>query len=188
MKLKSFILFTLLTAMFAADAQQTINDVVLPATLKTGNADLTLNGGGIRKKLFFKVYVGALYVQAKTKNAAEVLNADKETGFRLVITSGVINSNNFSEAIEEGFGKSMNGNTAPLRNQINQLIATFKSEPINEGDVFDLIYVPGKGTQAYKAGKLKVTIPGLDFKKALFGIWLGTNPVDTDLKTALLGG
>lgn len=188
MKLKFFLVFALLTAMFASDAQQTINDVALPAGLKAGTTDLTLNGGGIRKKLFFKVYVGALYVPQKTKNASDVVNADKPTGFRLVITSGVINSNNFSEAIEEGFGKSMNGNTAPLRSKIDQLITTFKSEPINEGNFFDLIYVPSEGTHCYKGGKLKITIPGIEFKKALLGIWLGSNPVDTDLKTALLGG
>jgi hypothetical protein len=30
-------------------------------------------------------------------------------------------------------------------------------------------------------------IPGLDFKKALFGIWLCDNPADKDLKLKLLG-
>ena len=30
-------------------------------------------------------------------------------------------------------------------------------------------------------------LPGLDFKKALFGIWLSNDPVDEDLKDAMLG-
>ena len=35
-------------------AQVTINGVTLPATVKAGESTLSLNGGGIRKKLFFK--------------------------------------------------------------------------------------------------------------------------------------
>ncbi|HEV2719266.1 MAG TPA: chalcone isomerase family protein, partial [Thermoanaerobaculia bacterium] len=37
---------------------------------------LVLNGAGLRKKFFIKVYVGGLYLQAKNSNAAAVLGAD----------------------------------------------------------------------------------------------------------------
>ena len=188
MKLKHIALLLCTIFMLGADAQLTVNGVTLPAGIKAGATDLVLNGGGIRKKLFFKVYTGGLYVTAKTKNAVDIVSADKPTGFRLTITSGVINSNNFSEAIEEGFGKSMKGNTAPLKDKINMLITTFKSEEIKEGDMFELVYIPGEGVRASKNGKLRTTVPGLDFKKALFGIWLGDEPVDADLKSGLLGG
>lgn len=187
MKLQSTILLALLFVSSISDAQLTINGITLPATVKQGTTDLVLNGGGIRKKLFFKLYTGGLYLSAKNKNAADIVNADKPTAFRLTITSGVINSSNLSEAVEEGFGKSMKGNTAPLKDKITILVSTFKSEEIKEGDMFELSYVPGEGVKAYKNGKLKNTIQGLDFKKALFGIWLGEDPVDADLKTALLG-
>lgn len=187
MKLKSIALIAAMFVFFISDAQLTINGVTLPATVKQGTTDLLLNGGGIRKKLFFKLYTGGLYLSAKSKNAADIVNADKPTAFRLTITSGVINSGNLSEAVEEGFGKSMKGNTAPLQEKINVLVSTFKSEEIKEGDMFELSYVPGEGVKAFKNGKLKNTITGLDFKKALFGIWLGEDPVDADLKTALLG-
>ncbi len=188
MKANRILLFFFMFLFVAADAQVTINGVTLPAGIKAGTTDLVLNGGGIRKKMFFKVYTGGLYVTAKSKNAAEIVSADKATGFRLTITSGVINSNNFSEAIEEGFTKSLKGNTAPLKSKIDMLISTFKSEEIKEGDMFELVYVPGEGVKASKNGKLKTTIAGLDFKKALFGIWLGEDPVDADLKAGLLGG
>ena len=187
MKLKSIALIAVMFVFFISDAQLTINGITLPATVKQGTADLVLNGGGIRKKLFFKLYTGGLYLSAKNKNAADIVNADKPTAFRLTITSGVINSNNLSEAVEEGFTKSMKGNTTPLQEKITLLVSTFKSEEIKEGDMFELSYVPGEGVKAYKNGKLKNTIQGLDFKKALFGIWLGEDPVDADLKTALLG-
>ena len=188
MKLKSLILFLAVIASVVADAQVTLNGITLPASIKQGTTEVVLNGGGIRKKLFFKLYTGGLYVTAKSKNAADIINADKATAFRLTVTSSVLNKDNFSEAIQEGFGKSMKGNTTPLQAKIDALIATFKSEDIKEGDVFELFYVPGEGVKASKNGKLKNTIAGLDFKKALFGIWLGEDPVDADLKAGLIGG
>jgi hypothetical protein len=170
-----------------ACAQKTINGITLPATIKKDNAELLLNGGGVRKKVFFKLYVAGLYVQSKTSNGYEVIMNDKEMLMRLTITSGMISSDNMSEAIEEGFKKSMNSNTVPLKDKVDLFIGTFKMEAIKEGDVFEILYVPSLGVQTYKNGKLASTIPGLDFKKAVFGIWFSGNPVDGDLKKALLG-
>ena len=36
-------------------------------------------------------------------------------------------------------------------------------------------------------GEVKVVVPGLAFKKALFGIWLSDDPVQDDLKEGMLG-
>ena len=184
---KNLMLFLIIFIGFTAQAQLTLNGVTLPAKVKKDNTELLLNGGGIRKKLFFKLYTAGLYVDAKTKNSADVVNADKAMVMRLTITSGVISSSNMSEAIEEGFKKSMKDNTAPLQAKIDEFINTFKKDVIKEGDVFEIWYIPGQGVKSYKNDKLQSTIPGLDFKKALFGIWFSDTPVDEDLKKGLLG-
>jgi hypothetical protein len=49
-----FCLFILIA--FGAEAQLTLNGVTLPAKVNKDNTELILNGGGIRKKLFFKLY------------------------------------------------------------------------------------------------------------------------------------
>jgi len=187
--MKTIVNFLLCTFIcFGADAQLTLNGVTLTAKLKQDNTELSLNGGGIRKKMgFIKVYVAGLYTTEKSKNGNDIVAADKPVAVRLTITSGMVNSNNMSESIQEGFGKSMKGNTAPLQSQIASFIETFKKENIKEGDVFELWYVPGTGVKSFKNGQLKSTIAGLDFKKALFGIWLCDTPVDEDLKKGLLG-
>lgn len=187
MKNNTFLLIVALFLSIGAEAQLTLNDITLPATITKDNTPLLLNGGGIRKKLFFKLYTGGLYLNSKSKNAADIINADLPTAFRLTVTSGVLNSNNFSEAIQEGFEKSLGGNTKALQAKIDEFINTFKKEEVKEGDVYELWYFPGKGVSSYKNGVLKSTVAGLDFKKALFGIWLSTNPVDEDLKKGLLG-
>ncbi|MCW5908847.1 MAG: chalcone isomerase family protein [Chitinophagales bacterium] len=180
-------LFLAVVTLLTTHAQVTLNNVTLPAKLKKDNTELTLNGGGIRKKAFFKLYTAGLYVTEKSKSGSDIAGADKPVAIQLTITSGVISSSNMSEAIKEGFGKSLKGNTAPLQSKIDEFINTFKKEEIKEGDVFEMWYTPGTGVKSYKNGKLQSTIAGLDFKKALFGIWLSDTPVDEDLKKGLLG-
>ena len=60
-------------------------------------------------------------------------------------------------------------------------------QDIKEGDKINLDYIPGKGVRVTKNGDVKGTVPGLDFKKALFGIWFGTPPVQESLKKEMLG-
>jgi len=170
-----------------ANAQLTLNEVTLTAKLKLDQSELVLNGGGIRKKAFFKVYVGGLYLAQKNKNAESIINAEQEMAVRLQITSSVVSSSNMSESIREGFNKSTKGNTASLNARINVFINTFSKEAIKEGDVFLLYYKPSEGLKTYKNDKFQSTTTGADFKKALFGIWLGADPVDADLKKGLLG-
>lgn len=183
------LLATILCAALATptQAQVTINDVTLPATMKAGESSVSLNGGGIRKKLFFKLYVGGLYLSSKSSDANAIINADEAMAVKLQITSGMISSDNMSEAINEGFEKSTGGNVAPLKDKISKFVDTFKKSEIVEGNVFDIVYVPGTGVESYKNGKLQSTIEGLEFKKALFGIWLCDEPADDDLKKAMLG-
>lgn len=168
-------------------AQMELAGVKLPSKLSNGKEELNLNGGGIRKKYFIKVYVAALYSETKNKDAQQIINADKPMGVRIQVVSSLVTSDNMAEPIREGFSKSLNGKTATLQSKIDAFIKTFTAEEINEGDTFDLWYIPGTGVKSYKNGKYKSTVSGLDFKRALFGIWLGKDPVDEDLKDGLLG-
>ena len=63
----------------------------------------------------------------------------------------------------------------------------FFSQEIVEGDTYDITYQTGKGVVCYKNNKELGSIEGMDFKKALFGIWLGKNPADSNLKRGMLG-
>ncbi len=168
-------------------AQLEVNGVSLPAKLKTSTTELTLNGAGVRKKAFFKVYVLGLFLKEKNKDAAAIIKDNEEMAVRLQITSSVVSSSNMSEAVREGFEKSLKGNIAPLKSKIDAFIEVFSKDKIKEGDVFLLDYIPGVGVKSFKNGKLLATTEGEDFKRALFGIWLSANPVDAGLKTAILG-
>ena len=182
-----FVLITIVSFTLTANAQKTLNGVTLPAELSFNEQTLELNGGGIRTKYFFKLYTAGLYLMHKSSDNKAIIEADETMAIRLEITSSMISSDNMSEAINEGFDKSTGGNTSAIRSRIDEMLKTFSSEGISIGDVFDIVYVPGLGTQTSKNGALESTITGLDFKKALFGIWLSDNPVQADLKKGMLG-
>ena len=59
--------------------------------------------------------------------------------------------------------------------------------PATRIDIYDIKYVPGTGVSLEVNGAVKGTIPGVDFKKAVFAIWLGAEPPNKALKNGMLG-
>ncbi len=188
---KRFFNFSFLTFLLLSNynfAQIKVQGVTLPAKLGKEDKVCMLNGAGVRNKYFMNVYVAGLYVKTKTTNPAEVINADKPMAVRLQIISALVTQDRMAESIIEGFQKSTKGNTKPIQKEIDMIVRVFKSEPIKVGDVFDIWYTPGVGITATKNNKkFDVLIPGLQFKKYTFGIWLCENPVDDILKDKMLG-
>jgi hypothetical protein len=90
------------------------------------------------------------------------------------------------KATREGFENATGGNIGPIKVQIEEFISVFKKE-IKEGDIYDLVYVPGKGVEVLKNNESRSIIKGLPFKKAMFGIWFSDKPAQKSLKKAMLG-
>ncbi len=105
---------------------------------------------------------------------------------RLHIVSSLITSKKMENGTREGFTKSTNGNTEQIKEKIETFLAVFLEE-IKKNDIYDFLYIPSTGLQIYKNNELKETITGLEFKKALYGIWIGKNPAQNSLKEDMLG-
>lgn len=185
MKKLSIFAFSLLLMSFSLGDKE-IGGINMPETLKAGETTLKLNGAGIRTKFFMKLYVGGLYLQSSSKNSAEVLNADEPMAIRLHITSSMITSEKMENATREGFKNSLGKKSGTLKGEIEMFIDVFKEE-IKVDDTFNMVYIPSVGVEIYKNDKLASTIKGLEFKKALFGIWIGEKPAQSSLKEEMLG-
>ncbi|AVR46642.1 chalcone isomerase [Christiangramia fulva] len=185
MKITCFILFAFL-GMGISMAQTTIAGVTLPQKETFQNHELVLNGAGVREKLWIDLYAGGLYLSQKSSNAEEILSANEPMSIKLHIVSKLISSKKMIEAVDEGFQHSTGGNTRALDPKIEKFKSFFMEE-IKKNDVFDIVYLPSSGVTVYKNGAEKGKISGMDFKKALFGIWLSNHPADDDLKKAMLG-
>ena len=157
-----------------------------PDVLKLENTELHLNGSGYRKKGLFTLYEGALYLQQPSRDAQAIIGADAPMAIRIQITSGFVSQQKMLDALQQGFQNATGGNTNRIASQIQQFQQCF-SDPINKDDVFVLSNIPGSGVLVVKNGTQKGRISGVEFKQALFGIWLSDRPADNGLKRAMLG-
>jgi hypothetical protein len=160
----------------------TLADVTLPDSITVGSQTLVLNGMGVRSKMFIKVYVGGLYVDKKTSDAAAIVQSDSAKRVVLQFVYGEVTKEQMVEAFDEGFKN--NAPNAP-KAQVQQLIGSL--ETMKKGEQMVVTYVPGTGTTLAIRGKDKVTIPGLPFAQAVFSVWFGPKPPTSDLKNGMLG-
>jgi len=159
--------------------------VTLDDTLMVGEQSLALNGAGIRKKLFIKLYVGSLYT-LEGGSAADIIADDAPMAIRLNLISNLLTRKKMVTALMDGFKKSTSGNLAPIQDGIDQLVSVLP-EKFATGTAMTLAYEPGVGTHLIDGDETKSVIEGLAFKQALFGIWLSDKPAQTSLKKAMLG-
>ncbi|PIP36074.1 MAG: chalcone isomerase [Desulfobacterales bacterium CG07_land_8_20_14_0_80_52_14] len=158
----------------------------LPDTLSAGNTKLILNGAGLRKKLFVKVYAEGLYLEEKQSDPTAIIQADRPMAIRMHFIYDGVTPKQLVDTWNEGFAASTADKGASIRDRLNTFNGFF-TEKAQKGDRYDLIYLTEEGVTLFINQKRVGTVPGLDFKKALYAIWLGEKPADAGLKAGLLG-
>ncbi len=179
------IIFIILSFAPAAHSRK-IGDVDIADTFMAENTPLILNGAGFRTKMFINVYAAGLYLPSKNKDIDNIINGNQPMAIKMHIVTSLITGERMVTAINEGFSKSCEGNTDHIQGKIERILSVFQEE-LQVGDVYDIVYMPSKGITTSKNGVSRAVITGLDFKKALFGIWLCDQPADKNLKKKLLG-
>jgi hypothetical protein len=177
----------LLLAAFPAYAAE-VAGVRIEEKERLSNSELTLNGAGLRKRAFFQVYVIGLYLPEKKTAAADTIGAagPKRIAIHMVRDVG---ADQFGDALTDGMKDNVSeAEMKALDPRVKQLMATMgEMKQAKKGMRITLDWTPA-GTQMSVDGKAAgAPIAGEDFYRALLKIWLGENPVQADLKKALLG-
>jgi len=187
MELKKVIMALFMVCMAGSAPAADVDGVRLPDTLTVDGTNLILNGTGLRKKLIIKVYAAGLYLTEKDRNFQTIVDADKPMAIRMHFIYDGVSPKQLIETWNEGFAVTMGENApAPFKEKVASFNSFFTKEA-KKDDRYDLIYLPAKGVSLVINEKLSGTIPGLDFKKALFAIWLGEKAANKALKKSLLG-
>ncbi len=160
---------------------------VAPNQIEYQGNTITKNGQGTRIVFFMKVYEGSLYLETKNSNAEEIVNLDAPMAIRIDVISSIVTADAMKRALSEGLKKATGNNTDPIRNEMEQLSSVFNTD-VSTGDFYEFIYLPKTGINVLKNSELEELIKGMDFKKAFFGIFLSDNPIQKNLKKAMLGG
>ena len=159
------------------------------ATVQIAGSSLLLNGSGTRYRVMFKVYDMGLYLPAKTTGATAAIDMPGPkrlafialrdipgTDLGLAFIKG-LQANNSADAVQRHASSS------------TRLIEIFSGKSkLAVGDTFAMDYLPGKGTQFYIQGQAQgAPVGDAEFFGMVLRIWLGPQPVDAQLRDALLG-
>lgn len=159
--------------------------VTVPDNVTVQGANLELNGMGLREKFYIDVYVGALWLPAKTTDSEKAITEDvpKRLSMHFVYGGGV-SKKQLVDTYDEGLAKQ--GNPADLRAAYDQLYGWLSD--VGPGDEVRFDYAPGTGTAVTVKGVKKGTIPGAKFMRSFFRIYLGANPPTSKFKKGIMGG
>ncbi len=158
--------------------------VNLSPVLQLHNRTLHLNGYGIRKKFFFKIYVGSLYSVDRLTSGEAAL---RDSGDKL-IRMNFLYSRVEPEKIVEAFADGLRENSPAVAGTADarRFLGLFRNDFVR-GDQVDL-YLGGDGTvTASHNGRLLGVLHSVPLARAVLAIYLGQNPADDDLKAGMLG-
>jgi len=162
--------------------------VQIPNSLSLAGAgpSLVLNGAGVREKWFFDIYVGALYLRQRSQDVQAILAGSGPAAVLMHFLYKEVSREKITEAWETGLAANHSAaEMQVLRPQLDRFNALFVT--LRAGEVVEIDYVLGQGTEVRIDGKLRGKVEGDAFFHALLQVWLGEHPVTGALKRAMLG-
>ena len=156
---------------------------------RIGSSELIANGAGLRKKAFFKVYAMALYLPEKQAEAEGALAAKGAKRISISLLRD-LSAQQFVDALQESVANNHSeAEMSTLKDRLKQFSdAMLSIGEAKTGTTVLIDWLPEGGTRLTVNGQVKgKDIAGDDFFKALLNIWIGKQPVQDNLKAALLG-
>lgn len=180
-------IFLLLSLSFSAHAKELAGVVVEDTVTMSNGETLTLNGMGLREKLWIDVYVGSLFLVRPVNNVAEVLSLPNALRIQMDFVYKEVSSEKLIKAWKKGFEKNQSEQKLKVLQSRIERFYSFFEESAKKHDRYIIDYLPEQGSSISKNGALIGSIEGVDFKDAMIEIWLGNYPADKGLKQGMLG-
>lgn len=150
---------------------------------------LRLNGSGVRYRALSKLYAAALYLQHQIETPAQVVNSPGPKRLAGLLLRD-FEWKELGQMLAQGLQRNSTGvEIARHGPEIARLGGLFAHPRlVQAGSIFWLDFLPGVGSVLSLNGQAL----GQPFQEATFfgllmNIWLGSKPVDANLKEALLG-
>jgi len=156
---------------------------------QVADSALLLNGAGTRYRAVFKAYDLALYLPRKagTPEAVIAMPGAKRLYFTALRD---LPGTDLGLAFVKGLQANATADQVQRHmTSATRLIEIFSGKAkLVAGDTFAMDYLPGRGTQFFIKGEPQgAPVGDAEFFQMVLRIWLGSSPVDAQLKDALLG-
>ena len=182
--LVGMIVFSILSGVSAAPKPATVEGVTFSREVRAGDSMLALRGYGLLTyMIFIKAYVAAFYLPEDVPSGQALSNVPKHLEIEYFHP---ITAQDFAKATSSSISRNVSLKSFQrLQPKIDEFNTLYRD--VKPGDRYALTYIPGKGTTLSWNGQPLGAVAGEDFAVGLFDIWIGPNPLDTDLKRLLLG-
>jgi len=185
--MKRWLVLSLLLLMTNPVWAMSIKGVAVPDHVVANGNYLVLNGAGIRTKFFFDIYIGALYLPVKARNAKQIIASTLTKRVSMYFLQGGVGHAMLAAGWTSAFEHELPRNAMlRLKKRLKVFNAMFGD--IHEGDRYIFDFLSNGFTIITLNDKRKGRIEGIDFQRALLSVWLGQAPDDPDLKQAMLNG
>jgi len=162
-----------------------------PATSASSSGNLVLTGWGTRRRLGFQVYHAALYVQEKSANPADYLTLARRERLLLRFARELDNEQ-FTRIMLAALKERVNMSESPtMVDSMQKFSEVFSSVPLFKvGDEVTVTLSPGGRMEFAINGDTKGYTPinELPLARGLLSIFIGSKPIDADLKREMLEG
>jgi hypothetical protein len=182
--MKTVLVALLLTLILAGGASALeVAGVTLEPTVMVNSHVLKLNGYGIRKKFFIKVYIGSLYATKPLATGAEALKDNGDKLIRMNFLHSKVDKQKIIEAFSEGFAN----NSPDLSGspEVKKFLSLFTSD-FSRGDVVDLTLGADGSVSVSHNGKALGSVSSAKLARGVLAIYLGDKPADDSLKKGML--
>lgn len=174
----------LLSSATSTAASVKVEGVRFEKSVEFKNTTMVLKGYGLlRYMVFIKAYVGALYLHDAWGSDDVLGPVAKRLELEYFHS---ISKEDFAKATRKKIMDDVTAEEAArLEERIDRLSSIYRD--VTPGDRYALTFIPGVGTELALNGESLGTIPGNDFARAVFSIWIGPNPIDPEFRDSLLG-
>ena len=182
-RLITTVLLVFLLAVSSAEGAR-IEGVLFDDTVQIDQTRFYLQGTALlRYMVVLKGYVGAFYLPENI----DPRRALEDVPRHLVLEYfHAISAVQFAKATRVTIAENL---TAEERRRlapaIDRLADAYRD--VSPKDRYALTYFPGQGTRLSLNDKTLTVIPGADFSRAVFSIWIGPHPIDRSFRDRVLG-
>lgn len=157
-----------------------------PADAQAAGQAVKLVGAGVRTKWMMNVYVLGAYQATVTRKASFLVGSDEPKMLWLHMLRG-IDASKMRDAIDEGLEKNVgSAERARIQGDVDKIKAAFPAT-VGKGLDIQFIHSPSAGFVLKIGGAQKVASADKALSKAMWSIWFGSHPADSDLKKGVLG-
>jgi hypothetical protein len=200
-RIATITLILCLTAPFLlyAEFKEPKTGIGFSETMNHEGTDLMLSGAGLRSKMMFKVYAGALYVDSAAKSALAPMKSKAskpDQGLYDAISDGNfaklfllhfvrdVDSGKIIEAYRESLEKNIDMKSPDIQKDAEAFLNASKVD-MKEGQEMKVFIKGDEVTVTTPAGTAQ-PIKNAKLAAAVARIWLGKTPISEDLKKGMV--